>query len=303
MATTLIAALVVGLLSPIARSLAWGVPFSLLSIGTVLTSFAGSSLTVLIIGAICSVALSATPLSADQIDLWSGLIAAATGSGLLASSIRRLREVRGLSVLCQRLPEKDARELALRSLRRLLDRVRRTNVQQHASLVLMATGPLTQAALWNEAREQLMSVAEDALDAPQAVLRDQALATCHLQFDDPKAAQEAIERIPRPAEPSIEVWLVAMEALLLAVGGRFAEAEATLREQDAADNPSLEASHRLVRAHIWAGQGRKQDALRELDGLRLAAGRAGLERVLRPHGPASILARELLDEDTRAASA
>ena len=297
MTTTLIAALVVGLLAPVVRALAWGVPFGLLSISTVLVSFAGSALTVLLIGATAGFLLRVTTLTPDQVDMMAGVIGALGGFVLLLSSARRMRHMRGLSVLCQRLAEDDAQPSALRALGRLLDRVKRSDADRHIALVLMATGPLTQASLWEEARAGLSSIDEQSLTPAQSVLRNQALATCQLQFDELDAARDAIGNIPRPAEPSIEVWLVAMEALLLAVRGESEAAQAKLRGQDTSDNPSLEASHRLVRAHILADQDQRDAALGELKALRQAAGSAGLERALRPNGPASGLARELIDAE------
>jgi len=297
MTTTLIAALVVGLLAPVVRALAWGVPFGLLSISTVLVSFAGSALTVLLIGATAAFLLQVTTLTPDQVDMMAGVIGALGGFVLLLSSARRMRYVRGLSVLCQRLAEDDAQPSALLALGRLLDRVKRSDADRHIALVLMATGPLTQASLWEEARAGLSSIDEQSLTPAQSVLRNQALATCQLQFDELDAARDAIGNIPRPAEPSIEVWLVAMEALLLAVRGESEAAQAKLRGQDTSDNPSLEASHRLVRAHILAGQDQRDAALGELKALRQVAGSAGLERALRPNGPASGLARELIDAE------
>ncbi|MGB5812529.1 MAG: hypothetical protein WBG86_18485 [Polyangiales bacterium] len=300
MTTTLIAAVVVGLLAPVLRGLMWGVPFSLLSIGMVIASFVGSVLTALVIGAAASVVLRFTSLTPGEMDTLSGIIAGLGALVLLWSSARRMREVRGLSLLCQRLAEEDARSVALQSLRRLLDRAARRDRGRHAGLVLMATGPLTQSSHWSEAREQLAAIDDSALEPTQAMLRNQALATCHLHFDDTEAARLAIEKISRPAEDSIEVWLVAMEALLLAVTGNSEAAGAKLRDQDTEDNPSLEASHRLVRAHILAAEGRHVQAREELDWLLRAAGRTGLERVLKPRGPATELAQSMLAEHATA---
>ena len=296
MTPVLIASALIGAIAPILRSLAWGVPFGLLSIATVIRSFVGAALTVVVVGTAAFFALRTTTLPPDEV----GGVAAATGAiiglALLASSVRRMRRIRGLSVLCQRLHEADAQESALGALRRLLERAQRRDPQQHIGLVLMATGPLTQAGLWEEARDQLRSLDDDSLTEPQSVLRNQALATCELQFDDVEGAQRAIDRIARPTEPSIEVWLVAMEALLMAVRGETERALAHLGAQDTTDNPSLRASHRLVHAHVFAARGDQDAALRELELLQQEAGRAGMERVIRPRGPASALAEERLAE-------
>ena len=296
MSWTLIAAMLIGLAAPVLRCWIWGVPFSLLSIATVLRSFIGSALTVLVIGVAALFALRATPMPQDQIGRVAALTGGTVGVLLLLSSAWRLRDVRGLSVLCQRLQEEDARPTAAVALDRLLDRMCRKDAHRYIALVLMATGPLTQANMWSEARERLRSLDDGALTEPQSVLRNQALATCDLQFDDVDAAQRAIDRIERPTESSVEVWLVAMEALLMAVRGQSERALAHIGGQEVEDNPSLRASHRLVHAHILAGRGDMDGALEELRSLQREAGRAGLRRAKLPSGPASPLAEQLLDE-------
>ena len=296
MALTLIVAVLVGAAAPLVRAWIWGVPFGLLSIATVLRSFFGSALTVLVIGVVGFFALRVTAIDPAQINWLAGSIGGLVALLLLIVSARRLSDVRGLSILCQRLQEEDARSQAAAALDRLLDRQRRRDEQRHVALVLMATGPLTQAGMWEKAREQLQGLEEIALSEPQAVLRDQALATCELQFDDPEAAQRAIDRIRRPTEDSIEVWLVAMEALVMAVRGESEKALAHLGGQNTDDNPSLRASHRLVHAHILAKRGRTEDALEELRLLHREAGSSGLERVVLPRGPASPLAEQLLNQ-------
>ena len=302
MTPTLIAALLVGLSAPFIRGWAWAVPFSLLSIATVLRAFLGSALTVLLIGTTALFALRATPVPEGEVDALAGALGGAIGLLLLVLSARRMRQVRGLSVLCQRLQEEDARTTALAALRRLLDRARRCDAQRHIALVLMATGPLTQAGLWSEAREQLRGLDQETLTEPQSVLRNQALATCELQFDEVDAARQAIAQIRRPTEDSIEVWLVAMEALMMAVQGQSERALAHLGGERVDDNPSLRASHRLVHAHIFAGRDDEQAALAELEMVLQEAGRPGLERVIRPRGPASELAERLLSEQADAQS-
>jgi len=296
MILTLIVAVLVGAAAPFVRAWIWGVPFGLLSIATVLRSFFGSALTVLVIGVVAFFALRVTAIDPAQINWLAGSIGGLVALLLLSASARRLSDVRGLSILCQRLQEEDARPQAAAALDRLLKRQRRRDEQRYVALVLMATGPLTQAGMWAKAREQLQGLDEIALSEPQAVLRDQALATCELQFDEPEAAQRAIDRIRRPTEGSIEVWLVAMEALLMAVRGESEKALAHLGGQNTDDNPSLRASHRLVHAHILAKRGRTEDALEELRLLQQEAGSTGLERVVLPRGPASPLAEQLLSE-------
>ena len=294
MTWTVVAAAIIGLLSPVVRSLIWGVPFGFLSVATVIRSFVGSALTVLVIGTVTFFVLRATPVPPEQVGLGAGLLGGSLGLVLLWGSARRMRDVRGLSILCQRLQERDVATTALGALNRLLDRVRRENPQRYVALVLMCTGFLTQAGLWEEARSRLRDLDDPMLTRPQSVLRNQALATCELHFDEIDEAALAIGRIDRPADASIEVWLVAMEALLLALRGEPERALAHLGTQETHDNPSLQASHRLVRAHILASRNDEEAAIAELEILQQEAGRAGLERVVRPRGPASPLAERLL---------
>jgi len=302
MTPTLIAAATIGILAPLVRSMAWGVPFGLLSIATVLRSFVGSALTVLVIGTVAFYVLRATAMPPEEVGGVAAAIGAIVGVALLLSSARRMREIRGLSILCQRLQEEDARAAAMRALDRLFGRAHRKDPQRHVALVLMATGPLTQAGMWAEARDRLRDLDDSTLTEPQSVLRNQALATCELQFDDVGAAQRAIDRITRPTEPSIEVWLVAMEGLLMAVRGETEKALAHIGAQDTEDNPSLRASHRLVHAHVYAARADEEAASRELQMLLREAGQAGVERVIRPKGPATPLAQRLLERSDEAQS-
>lgn len=294
MTGTVIAAAIVGFLAPFVRALIWGVPAGFLSVASVVRSFVGSFLTVFVLGVVAFFALRAAALPPMQVEWGAGLLAGLIGLVLLLSSARRMREVRGLLVLCQRLGEEDVRQTAMQRLRRLLDRARQKNADRYTALALMAIGPLTQAGMWAEARSLLRELEGETLTEMQSVLRNQALATCELQFDELDAAQRAIDRIPRPTEDSLEVWLVAMEALLMALRGEAERALAHLGSRDVSDNPSLKASHRLVRAHILASRGDEQAALAELEALQQEAGRAGLERVIRPLGPASPLAERLI---------
>ena len=294
MITTLIAALLVAIAAPWLRRLYWGVPFSLLSFGTVLVSSVAALLSVLLLGAAANFVLRYTPLAPERLDLVSGLIACAGGCVLVLASARKLRDVRGLSVLCQRIDEPEVRETSLAALQQLLDRVKTQGSDRYASFVLMATTALTKADLWDDARSRLQDAAAQTLKPQQQALVNQALATCALHFDDLREAEGAIGRISRPSESPVEIWLVAIEALLAALRGQADDALAMIESQDTEANPSLRASHRIVRAHALAAKSDPSAAMQELRILKDEAGEVGLERVLRPSGPASPLARELL---------
>lgn len=298
MTTTLIAALIVGLLAPLVRSLFWHVPFGLLSVSTVLVAFVGSALTTLVIGLLTLVGLQFVAVNPEEADTIAGVTAAAGGLLLLMLSARRIRYIRGLTILCRRLLEDDAREQALAALDKLMSRLQKSSTQRHASFVLLAIGPLTQAGLWEDARKRLAALPVEQLDENQKAMRNQALATCELHFGDVDAAEAAVTAIARPATPKIEIWLNATDALLLALRGRGDDALAMLvRAPD--DNPSLIASHHVVRAHAYAAKGQPDNARVELLAVQEQAGPAGLERATRPEGPASALARTLLDESSQ----
>lgn len=294
MIPTLIAATVLGALAPLMRARAWRVPFGLLSIATVLRAFAGAFLTVLVLGSVALVILRMSSMS--EADVGAAVFGGVVGLGLTWTSVRRMRDIRGLAVLLQRIAEDDAKAQALPALERLLDEIRAENPQRYIALVLMATGPLTNTGMWDVARARLRDLHALPLTTAQSVLCNQALATCELQFDDLDAARDAIERIERPTEPSIEVWLIAMEALVMAAKGESERALSHLGGQDTSDNASLRASHRLVYAHIYAARGDVAAATTELERLREEAGRTGLERVVRPRGPATKLAERMLSD-------
>ncbi len=298
MITTAIAALAVGLLAPLVRAWLWGVPFGLLSVSTVLVAFVGSALTTLVIGVLTQVGLQFVPSTPAQSDLISGVTAACGGVLLLLLSARRMRYIRGLTILCGRLLEEDVREQTLTALDKLLEGLQRKAPNRHAGFVLLAIGPLTQAGLWDDARERLVGLDTANLDETQSAMRNQALATCEFHFGNLEAADKALAAIARPTVPKIEVWLNASDALLLALRGRGDEALALLADPGD-DNPSLVASHRIVRAHALSAKGEEARARTELIAVRDEAGLAGLERATQPEGPASPLARTLLDESSQ----
>lgn len=298
MITTAIAALVVGLLAPVVRAWLWGVPFGLLSVSTVLVAFVGSALTTLVIGLLTQVGLQFVPSTPAESDLIAGITAGAGGLLLLLLSARRMRYIRGLTILCGRLLEEDAREQTLSALDKLLGKLQRNAPARHAGFVLLAIGPLTQAGLWDVARQRLLDLDAAHLDDNQDAMRNQALATCELHFGNLEGAEKALCAISRPAAPKIEVWLNASDALLLALRGRGDDALALLADPGD-DNPSLVASHRIVRAHALVANGAEAEARAELIAVRDEAGQAGLERATRPEGPASPLARTLLDESSQ----
>ena len=150
------------------RARAWRVPFGLLSIATVLRAFAGAFLTVLVLGSVALVILRMSSMS--EADVGAAVFGGVVGLGLTWTSVRRMRDIRGLAVLLQRIAEDDAKAQALPALERLLDEIRAENPQRYIALVLMATGPLTNTGMWDVARARLRDLHDLPLTTAQSVL-------------------------------------------------------------------------------------------------------------------------------------
>ena len=161
----------------------------------------------------------------------------------------------------------------------------------------MIAGPLTQAECWQPTIDLLQTIDRNSLDAEHDAIRAQTLATSSLyvgQFDE---AAKALHSVPRPAPNEIEVWLLAVEAWLNALDGNAEKALSHVGKQATEENPSLKASHRIIRAHALAGTKNTAAARNELQSLLGEAGAAGLRRLIQPEGPASSLATAMLSED------
>jgi hypothetical protein len=217
---------------------------------------------------------------------------------LVFASARRDRRLRAAVLLCQRLEQPDRREAAAVALRRLLDLAdaeRGRDLEGHARLLLVVVGPMTMAGLWDEAATRLATLAPESLAPHTRGLHAQALSTCHLQLGRLEDAASALAGAVRPVEDEeTERWLRMTEALLLAVQGGIDEATALLETMPTPEDAALFASGRVVRAHVHACRGEDARAREELERLLSEAGPLALERVLRPVGPATDLARALL---------
>lgn len=278
-------ALALGALAPFLRAWMWGAPLALFSTAMLLRAFLGEALVAFFAGGVLLIALP-------------GPLAAAVGGGvslvLSLLSARRHRHLRGLTLLAYRLGQADARDEARLALLDKLGRLRRAvSPREHAEYALFAALPLSAVELWADARALLESIAIDAL-APDAQARAlQALATVRLQGSDLEGAAAALARIARPAEPAVERWVRAGEALLLAVQGAADEALAACPDENDADG-ALAATYDVVRAHAHASRGEDDEARRALERVRAVAGDPGLRRAVGPVGPATDLAREML---------
>ncbi len=281
-----LAAVAIGLLAPVSRSAAWGVPLTMFSWAMVLRAIIGAALTTLVAGALCMLAFEPH-------------IAAAIGAGiggLLAfSAARRSRYLRGTALLCYRLTQPDNQEEAMRVLdARLKVMTDRLTPAGYAQVALFASVPLTGIGEWRAAADHVERIEIDALVSPLRERVLQALATLRLEHGDLEGAQDALAQIKRPADAEVERWLNATEALLFAIQGNVEEA---LSRADAFDDPedaAIAASYGVVRAHAFASQGKDEDAKKALLDVRALAGDEALIRAVRPLGPATELAREMM---------
>ncbi|MCB9614856.1 MAG: hypothetical protein H6721_33640 [Sandaracinus sp.] len=284
-------ALGLGLLAPFLRAWIWGVPLALFSTAMLLRAFLGEFLVAFFAGGVLLVALPPP-------------IAAAVGGGvtLLLSSLsaRRNRHLRALALVAYRLGQADARDEARVALLEKLAKLRRSvPPKEHAEYALFAALPLSAVELWADARTVLETIAMNAL-APEGRARAlQALATVRLQASDLEGASEAFAAIARPAEPAVERWVRAGEALLFAVQGAADEALALCPDENDADG-ALAATYDVVRAHAHASRDEEAEAVRALQRVKHVAGNPGLRRAIGPVGPATDLARAMLAPDVAA---
>jgi hypothetical protein len=157
---------------------------------------------------------------------------------------------------------------------------------------------LSEAGLWESLREALAAIDLASLSTKEQAIALQALASVHIHLGDAKGAGDALAGMDRPVEdPEIEKWLVAIDALLLAVRGEAARALALIGPETQANEPALRASHQIVRAHAWMAQGDEQRARKALTAVLKVAGEPALRRALMPTGPASDIAASLLPDN------
>ena len=277
-----------GGLAPFVRALVWGVPFTHLSWRMALRVTVGAGLVTLLAGLISLIAFN--PHVASLIGLWVGAV-------LSLLSARRLRHTRGTALLAYRLTQEPTRKEARAALKKRFERYARGGVSatEHARLAPVAVLPLSGLGIWDDALAILRGVDRGQLGHVDAARHGQALATCLMEQGHLEEAAEVIAELERPAVSEIERWLVALEALLVAVQGGSSEALALAREHDDGDG-ALGASYAIVRAHAHACDGDERACQRELNKVLEVAGPDALIRAVRPLGPASDVAREMMVE-------
>ena len=280
-----LAAALVGAVAPFVRAWAWGVPMWLFSWGMALRATIGAGLVTLVAGLIPLVVVD---------DFTAGLIGLGVGGGLMLLSARRSRHLRGVMLLSWRLAGTAMRDEVAGRLMKRLESARRLGPERHAQLALVAAAPLSAIERWDDVSAALAGI-EPGPELP-AALGDrvaQARSTAQLALGDLEGATETLGSVDRPAEASVERWLRASEALLHAVQGGADQALAIANEAADAD-AALGASYDIVRAHALASKGDDEGAKAALRRVEAVAGMPGLVRAIRPVGPATELARALL---------
>ncbi len=278
------AAAIVGAIAPFVRALAWGVPMWMFTWGMALRATLGAGLVTLMAGLI--------PLV--FVDQWTaGAIGLGVGGTLMILSARRLRHLRGVMLLSWRLGSIVTRDDAARRLMKRLASARKLGPVQYAPVALIASGPLSAVERWDDVLTALDGLSGSPLPKALAERVAQARSTAQLAVGDLEGASDSLQSIERPAEESVERWLRASEALLHAVQGGADQALKIANEAGDAD-AALGASYAIVRAHALASKGDAEGAkaaLRQVEGV---AGTTGLQRAVKPVGPATDIARAML---------
>jgi len=278
------AAALVGAFAPFIRSLAWGVPMWMFTWGMALRATLGAGLVTLMAGLI--------PLVA--VDHWTaGAIGLGVGGALMVLSARRLRHLRGVMLLSWRLGSVATRDDAAERLMKRLRSARKLGATQYAPVALVAAGPLSSVERWEDVLTALEGLTTSPLPKALAERVAQARATAQLAVGDLEGATESLESVDRPAEEGIERWLRATEALLHAVQGGADQALKIANEASDAD-AALGASYEIVRAHALASKGDEEGAKAALRKVEGVAGAPGLQRAVKPVGPATDIARSML---------
>jgi hypothetical protein len=157
---------------------------------------------------------------------------------------------------------------------------------------------LSQVGLTPAAIAALEPVEPPRLDPLLRAQRAQAMAAFRIANGEREAARAELSRVPRPvADPNWESAIAAVDALLLALGGEPAEAEARARDAVArVTMPTVLAQWQVALAHALAAQGMRVEATEVLKKTRDVLGARALAVVVRHGGPASPLAAALQAE-------
>lgn len=289
------------LAAPWVQAWAWGVPFGYLSYAILLRAVVGTLVTALLSGILAIGCFAFTsPDIATSIGYQPAIVGGGTALAILWIRLRRSPLLKGAVLLVRRSREPDIRQDALSRLELLLMRSCKRAARRprdHATLTLFALPLLSEVGRWDSLREALTAIDMSRLSEKESAVAHQALASVHIHLGDAQGARDALANLERPVEePQVELWLVAIDALLFAVDGDAERALKLIGRKTPEGDAALQASHQIVRAHAWASQGDLQRARKALKGVLAVAGDAALRRALLPTGPASEIASTLLTE-------
>ena len=274
--------------APLIRSWAWHVPLSMFSWGMVLRSSLSAALFSFLVGMLMTLVFSTTN---------AAFIAGGVGMAMVILNARNNRFLRGVALLSWRLTQPESREEAEPILhRRLRELATSLSPAHYAKIALFASVPLTALGAWKKASVHLQAIDGTLLQGETRERVYQALAAVYLQTGQLEKAQSAIDSIERPATNAIERWLDAMEALLLAIRGAADEALIRVIEIPTEDL-AIASIYRVVRAHALACKGDIKGAKSTLQKAQEEVGSTVLEQAIRPVGPATEIARTMLNVD------
>ncbi len=201
------------------------------------------------------------------------------------------------SRLTDRVKDPARRDAALASLEeRVTELLADPSTEARAELRRAAT-PFLVADRPDRAVAVLLAAGEGDL-APDARLHHLGnLAFAQLQLGDPAAAEATLVRADgAPDDPLAALFVSSTKALVLAVRGRHEEALTLLASLKIPSPHALDLTAIVTRAHASAGAGDEGEARALLERLLAAGARETVERATKHGGPASPVARALLEE-------
>lgn len=266
----------------------------------VIRTVIGTLITILLSGILayaCMVFLSPAHM-VDAIHYQPAVVGGLTSLSLHWVRLRRTPYLKGAVLLVRRSNEAEIRDEAFERLELLVARstqkASRRN-REHATLTLFTLPLLSERGCWDTLEAALSVIHVESLTPSEQAVTRQARATVYLHQGQVDEAREMLAPIERPTkDETLEIWLVAMDALILAVSQKPEAALDLIGDRDPSEDPALAASHGIIRAHAWADTGQEEKARAALQGVLGTAGPAALERAILPVGPASRIARDLL---------
>jgi len=278
-----IAAFLVGVVAPFARATAWGAPVAYFSLAMVLRAGAGAALVTLAAGLIATMVTS---------DMMSGIVGICVGLPLMLLSARRMRYVRGATLLAMRLKDPVVHERAFELLQKRLDAAKRAlTPASYAQLMLLISAPVVSVGKREPMAARLRAVPLEPLPSSMRAQVLHARSTLDLQIGDYEHAQEALDDLPDDTPEELTRWTQVTQALLWALQGNADDALDYV-ERAPSDEELLPALD-LIQAHAYASMSRDEEAKAALGRLK-DRGPHALESALKPVGPATDLARALL---------